>query len=58
MVKILCVETGTSVCSVAIGDENGILGVRELSDPKAHSTMLPRLINDVLTDASLTPSQI
>lgn len=58
MVKILCVETGTSVCSVAIGDENGILGVRELSDPKAHSTMLPRLINDVLTNAGLTPSQI
>lgn len=58
MAKILCVETGTSVCSVAIGDENGILGVRELSDPKAHSTMLPSLINDVLTDASLTPSQI
>ncbi|MEY1640358.1 tRNA (adenosine(37)-N6)-threonylcarbamoyltransferase complex dimerization subunit type 1 TsaB [Tenuifilum osseticum] len=58
MAKILCIETGTSACSVAIGDETGVLGVKELFDPKAHSTMLPRLISDVLTAASLTPSQI
>jgi len=58
MTKILCIETGTSVCSVAIGDENGILGVREVSDPKAHSTMLPRLISDVLTDAGVAANQI
>ena len=58
MAKILCVETGTSVCSVAIGDENGLLGVREISDPKAHSTQLPNLINEVLSLAHLTANQI
>lgn len=58
MTKILCVETGTSVCSVAIGDENGLLGVREISDPKAHSTQLPILINEVLSLANLKAKQI
>ncbi|HDP75798.1 MAG TPA: tRNA (adenosine(37)-N6)-threonylcarbamoyltransferase complex dimerization subunit type 1 TsaB [Bacteroidales bacterium] len=58
MIKVLCIETGTSVCSVAIGDENGLLGVREISDPKAHSTQLPTLINEVFNLASLTAKQI
>lgn len=58
MTNILCIETGTSVCSVAIGNKNGILGVREVSDPKAHSTMLPLLISEVLADAGMAANQI
>ncbi|MEW5845167.1 MAG: tRNA (adenosine(37)-N6)-threonylcarbamoyltransferase complex dimerization subunit type 1 TsaB [Bacteroidota bacterium] len=58
MAKILCIETGTTVCSVAVGDENDLLGVREVSDPKAHSTQLPLLINEVLSVAKFTAKQI
>lgn len=58
MAKILCIETGTVICSVAIGDENGILGVREVSDPKAHSTQLPLLIKELLDTAQLSLKQL
>lgn len=58
MTKILCIETGTTVCSVALGDENGLLGVRDLSDPKAHSTKLPILIDEVLKESGIVVTQI
>jgi len=58
MAKILCIETGTTVCSVAIGDENGLLGVREVSDPRAHSTQLPLLISELLHSFQLSVKQL
>jgi len=58
MAKILCIETSTTVCSVALGDENGILGVREVSDPKAHSTKLPLLIEEVLKESNITANEL
>ncbi|HBI80686.1 MAG TPA: tRNA (adenosine(37)-N6)-threonylcarbamoyltransferase complex dimerization subunit type 1 TsaB [Bacteroidales bacterium] len=58
MAKILCIETGTTVCSVAIGDENGLLGDREVSDPRAHSTQLPLLISELLHSSKLSVKQL
>ncbi len=58
MPVILCIETGTDICSVAVGSENGTIGVWEVADPKAHSTQLPLLIDEVLKASDLTPSQV
>lgn len=58
MAKILCIETGTAVCSVALGDENGLIGVKEISDPKAHSTKLPILIDELLKSSGITARQL
>lgn len=50
MAHILCIETGTAVCSVALGGEEGLLGYRELSDPKSHASELSVLIQALLEE--------
>lgn len=40
MSKIICVETTTNVCSVALAIDGKCVSLREVSDPKAHSSQL------------------
>jgi tRNA threonylcarbamoyladenosine biosynthesis protein TsaB len=47
---IICIETATKVCSVALCDNNGILAVREDQSEKSHATMLTILIRDILKE--------
>lgn len=52
MTHILCIETGTTVCSVALGNENGLLGYKELADSKSHASELSVFIHDLLKKLS------
>lgn len=47
MATILCMETGSTTCSVALGNENGVIGVREVSDANVHASVLPVLVEEL-----------
>jgi tRNA threonylcarbamoyladenosine biosynthesis protein TsaB len=47
---ILCLETATSVCSVALCDTSGILSSRESHEDKSHATLLTPFIEDILKE--------
>lgn len=53
MVTILCMETGSTTCSVALGSESGIIGVREVSDANTHASNLPVLIEELKQEAGI-----
>ena len=48
IMKLLLIETATSVCSVAIADEEGILAERRSTAPNAHSSQLSPFIGELL----------
>lgn len=48
--KILLIETATSVCSVALSEEGRVVARRESDAPNAHSTQLPLFVKDLLLE--------
>ena len=58
MTHILCIETGTTVCSVALGNENGVLGYKEVADSKSHASELSVFILDLLKELSFNIKDI
>ena len=55
---ILCLETATSVCSVALCDNSGVLSVRESSENKSHATSLTLFIEEILEGNGLSPGDL
>ncbi len=58
MCFILCIETATPICSVAVVSEEGILSLRELTDGNAHASMLTSLINEAVAKAGIPLQQL
>lgn len=50
---ILCLETATPLCSVALCDNAGIVALRESNDGKSHASLLTVFINEVLKEAGI-----
>jgi tRNA threonylcarbamoyladenosine biosynthesis protein TsaB len=50
---IICIETATKVCSVALCDIKGVLNVREAPGERSHAASLTVLIRDILKEARL-----
>jgi tRNA threonylcarbamoyladenosine biosynthesis protein TsaB len=50
---VLCLETATSICSVALCDGNEVVAVRDNHDLKSHATRLTVLAGEVLAEAGL-----
>ena len=50
---ILCIETATEVCSVAIGSNDKVLYAAQLEEGLKHSELLTTLIKDVTSAAQL-----
>lgn len=50
---ILCLETATSLCSVALCDRNGIVALKESGEDRSHATRLTVFIDDVLKEAGI-----
>lgn len=50
---IICLETSTSVCSVALCDRSGIVALKENSEDKSHASQLTVFINELLSGAAL-----
>jgi len=50
---IICLETSTSLCSVALCDNDGVASLRESSDSKSHASQLTVFIEELLSGAGL-----
>jgi tRNA threonylcarbamoyladenosine biosynthesis protein TsaB len=53
MAKILCIETSTEVCSVAISENGNVTDLREDLMGQNHSKLLTRFIDELLTSNQL-----
>lgn len=50
---IICLETSTPVCSVALCDCNGIVALKESSEDKSHASRLTVFIQELLSGAGM-----
>jgi tRNA threonylcarbamoyladenosine biosynthesis protein TsaB len=55
---IICLETSTLLCSVALCDLNGVVALRESSENKSHASRLTVFIEELLTEAGLRVSDL
>lgn len=53
MSVVLCIETATTICSVAVFSNEDMLGYQEYRIDKSHSNLLPAIIQSTLEGASL-----
>lgn len=54
MVHILCLETSTDVCSVALFSDGRLVDSREIHEPQAHAEKLAVFIKEVLGGSELS----
>ena len=50
---IICLETATNLCSVALCDSSGVISLRESDDQKSHASLLTVFIDEVLKENNL-----
>jgi tRNA threonylcarbamoyladenosine biosynthesis protein TsaB len=55
---LLALETATDVCSVALFDDDRLLGLGEVLRPRQHAALLAPLIRDVLAQADATTDDL
>lgn len=55
---ILCIDTGTTTCSVALGNGSKLVGIKEVADSHAHSSQLTVLIDELLKETNLSIKSI
>jgi tRNA threonylcarbamoyladenosine biosynthesis protein TsaB len=56
--KVLAIDTSTSMAGVAVADENGLLGEYSLNDKKTHSQKLVPMIDELLRSLKLSAGDI
>jgi len=47
---IICLETATNLCSVALCDSNGVISLRESNESKSHASVLTVFIEEILKE--------
>jgi tRNA threonylcarbamoyladenosine biosynthesis protein TsaB len=50
---IICLETATNLCSVALCDSAGVISLRESNESKSHASMLTTFIDEVLKETGI-----
>lgn len=55
---ILCIDTATDVCSVALGRGAQLLAYQDMHQARAHAKHLPRMIEEVLECQHLSVAQL
>jgi tRNA threonylcarbamoyladenosine biosynthesis protein TsaB len=55
---ILCLETATTLCSVALCSADGVVASRESRDIKSHASLLTVFTGEVLAEAGIKPSDL
>ncbi|MBG0860299.1 MAG: tRNA (adenosine(37)-N6)-threonylcarbamoyltransferase complex dimerization subunit type 1 TsaB [Bacteroidales bacterium] len=55
---ILCLETATPVCSVAICDNKGVICLKESGEGKSHASLLTPFIDTVLSEAGIKAEKL
>jgi tRNA threonylcarbamoyladenosine biosynthesis protein TsaB len=55
---ILCLETATDVCSVAICDRTGVIAIKESDAGRSHASLLTVFIQDILKEAGISAGDL
>jgi len=55
---ILCIETATGVCSVALCNDTATLHLREAAEGRSHASQLTVLIRELLAEASVSTQEL
>lgn len=55
---ILCIESATGVCSVAVCHSEGIIAIKESGDERAHSRLLAPYVKEVLDTAGIEAGRL
>lgn len=55
---ILCLETATDVCSVAICDRTGVIAIKESDTGRSHAYLLTVFIQDILKEAGISAGDL
>jgi tRNA threonylcarbamoyladenosine biosynthesis protein TsaB len=50
---IICLETATNLCSVALCSNEGLVSIRESHDTKSHASMITVFIDEILKEQGL-----
>ena len=50
---IICLETATNLCSVALCNSAGVISLRESNDIKSHASMLTVFIDEIFKEAGI-----
>jgi tRNA threonylcarbamoyladenosine biosynthesis protein TsaB len=55
---VICIETATNICSVALCDNEGVVSLRENNDIKSHASVLTVFIDEMLKENHIKPSEL
>lgn len=55
---LLHIETTTTVCSVAVSENERLLAIREINEANVHASVLTLFIEEVIADAGLTMADL
>lgn len=55
---ILCLETATTLCSVALCNKDGVVALKENNEGKSHAALLTLFISEILEEAGLKTSDL
>ncbi|MEI6509256.1 MAG: tRNA (adenosine(37)-N6)-threonylcarbamoyltransferase complex dimerization subunit type 1 TsaB, partial [Bacteroidota bacterium] len=58
MAYILCLETATEICSVALLNNNILIGLQESHEGNSHASQITLLIDKLLRDAKVDYKQL
>ncbi|MBP9186498.1 MAG: tRNA (adenosine(37)-N6)-threonylcarbamoyltransferase complex dimerization subunit type 1 TsaB, partial [Bacteroidia bacterium] len=58
MVFILCIDTATEICSVALFKDNNLIAINEITEGNKHASELTTLINKTINDGGVTLQQL
>ena len=58
MKHLLCIETATTICSVALFKDNNLIGLEECQSENAHSRLLTVYIKSMISENSLKSEDI
>jgi tRNA threonylcarbamoyladenosine biosynthesis protein TsaB len=55
---IICIETATNLCSVALCDSSGVISLKESNDLRSHASMLTVFIGQILKECGVSASNL
>ena len=58
MSLILCIETGTDVCSVGIAKEGELLSLRESDEGRDHARKVGVFVDELLRETGIAPDDL
>jgi tRNA threonylcarbamoyladenosine biosynthesis protein TsaB len=55
---VICIETATNLCSVALINSAGVISLKESTDLKSHASMLTVFIGEILKENGITAQEL